>query len=467
MTHLPNLQLHKTKTVSYLGQPPRKERTTVSQQSERPPASSGGATRVIRGDGERLSPRRPVRVVPDDQPDNSPEVKAETTEKVRKPPEDVALPQRGFYGRLYMASCKIGFPDHCYKRLTAADLVEQEIGLGEEWLHDLSNVEGMQFSITTANNQGGSSKSISACYPGSIISNITHLVIYVAPATANTKTARVALVAGVDPMATLKISEFAGKADKLTDFTKLDQLVQRNKYGLRVIANDPSEGFSIDHEFGDSNQLRVARVLESKATIRIWDQGNDNVNRGGVGLEATRRSDLMIVPTTLGHVVSQYGMSETLGAYMSDHTTADEFEESVPEMARISTSWKAANSLVVINKLGKGMDPEEFRRYTKRVDAVGNVVGDLGWHGDYLAVGDDPYIGDPSPDTIKVDLDAILRTTYRDYLMEALMIFVKVGRQRGMALPSPSPKLVDIWQRRGMKPINLRPAPAPLLAKPQ
>jgi hypothetical protein len=463
MTHLPNLQLHLHSQQPWANA--QKEKTEVSQARKDRRLSSGGATQVIFDDDPTQDAHPSVRGVPHTDPDvETP--KDETSKEPRRAPTKVALPERGIWGARYKLSCKLNFPDHGYKRLTANDRLLQEIGIGEEYLLALSNVPGMEFSYTTANNQGGSSKTNNAVYPGSIISRVTHVVVYLVPATANTKTARAALAAGVSPKTTLKISEFAKLADELREFTKLDQLVQRNAYGLRVIANDPSITITIDSKFGKAGFLRVARVLEDKATVRIFDQGNDNVSTNELGLEATRRADLMLTPATIGHLMSQYGLSETLEAYMADATRPDQFDETVPELARISTRWKAENSLVVMNKLAKGMDPKEFRRYTMRLDGVGHPVGSLGWHGDFLTIEDDPYIADPSPETIKVDLEAIQRTTYRDYLMEALMIFVKVGRQRGMTLPEPSPRLVDLWQRRGMKPINLRPVPAPMLAKP-
>lgn len=435
---------------------------------------AGGPTRVHR------PPRRPeddkgvvileaVSSPSDDQGVTHREVVQQGTKKgkgervPRQAPEGVPLPRKGIPGGLYWASDKVGFPNKNYRRLTAADRLEQEISLSEEWLLALSNVRGMSFSITYANNQGGSSKTNNAIYVGSLIARLTHVVAYVAPATANTKTARAALVAGIDPNKTLRISEFAKRADQLTEFVELDQLVQRNKYGLRVLGNDSSEEVDIKRKFGLAYFLRVAKVLEGKATLRIWDQGNDNVGRDELGLEATRRSDVMVFPATAKHLTSLYALSETLTSYIGDDTAPDEFEESVPPQARFSTRYKAQNGLVVINRVDKKDDPNEFWRYTQSIDGVGNPTGDLGYRGDRLVIPEDPYIADPSPETIVCDLDAILRNTYLAYAIEAYMILVKVGRQRSLKLPEPSPTLVNLWERRGVKAPNLRPAPAPLL----
>jgi hypothetical protein len=403
----------------------------------------------------------------------SPESEKKTKDKTKKvdrvAPSGTALPELGLPGFLYKATVRTGFPHVVpIKRLTQRDRLLQEIDQTEKWIMALANVPGMSFSISDINTQGGSSKTIMSIYPWSAVARLTQMPVYVAPATANTKTARAALVAGVDPEQSLQISEFAKKAVRLDGFAQLDELVQRSKYGLRVIANDATNQVSIDSDFDNPDLLRVARVLEREARIRVWDHGNENVSLKQLGLEAARRSDILTFPATANHPASLFGLSETIADYMSDNTDADAFEATVPEWARFPTQVKTQSGLTVITRIDpKKHDPDDFMRYTKRVDGLGKDAGDLGFSGTFLTIPEDEYIGDTSPETIVCDLEAIRRETYLAFLVYASMVFVKVGRQRGFTLPEPSLRLVDLWQRRNWPQPNLRPRKVELLPEPE
>jgi hypothetical protein len=429
----------------------------------------GGASRVTRATPEDVAPphnHEEGDLNMDDDTDSASNEEQSKVKTERVAPKDVIVPERGLWKAIYRTNVALGFPNKGYRRTTSKDRLLQEIELLEEWLFKLGNTSGLKFSWSFVNTRGGSTKTSNVVYVGSIISNVTRKAVWLLPASSNTSTGNAAKIAGINPSQTLTITRFAEIWQEFRDFALLEDRVQSNEYGLRVIANDAAREVGIDKGFNTANLINVADVIYANSKVTLFDHGNDNINRNTLVLEAARRSDTMSFVASAVKLDTLYDLPQTIELYYSDNTEAEEFSPTTPPEVRFPTRYKPEHGIVVISRIGKSDDPDYFRRYYKRLDDLGEPVGDLGFRGTYLTIPEDPYIANNSPETLVCDLEEIKRETYRAYAFQAVMGFIKVGRQRGMELPEPNPKLANLMERRGAKLPKLAPDPVQTFPAP-
>jgi hypothetical protein len=426
----------------------------VSQPDQRRRRTSGGETQVIRDPEKPAGPITPVRVVPDnpvEMPDSTAQAvqsqhKKAKAKPVRTAPAGVPIPMMGFPALLYKMRVKFRNRPDLVPLPYDRELVEIEIRNLEAWLLALANVPGLQITVSVINTKGGASKTTITINVGSLITNVTRKVGIVLPATTSTSTSTAAMVAGIEPEDTLTITKFASKWAEFGNFAQLSQLVKTNKFGLRVIAEDPVKDIGIGNTMKTPTYLNVKKTVEDNSDLRILDHGNDDPEIGSVVLEAARGSDVIVFTATADNPVTLRKLSDSLRLYQSDEPLYGDFDESVPEHVRISTRKKVEKGIVVISRVADGEDPASYRQYYNHTDIWGNQTSNSGFAGTYLTVREDPYIGDIN--NVVADLDKVDRTTYRDLAKIAVSWYITAGKQRKMKLPDPPPELQWLWELR-------------------
>lgn len=367
------------------------------------------------------------------------EPKEDKSEKRQKPqnelreaPAGTPIPRDGFPAARYWFYKRVGRPDWVPKP-NKNEQFANEVKSLEDRLRYLA--DNMQITVSFLNVKGGSSKTTTSIYVGSIITDVTKLTGYVLPATAATETCTAALKAGLAPEETLSISEFVQKCGELQSYRDLSRLVKPTQWGLRVIAEDPVSEVSLDKKFGRMRFREIAETLRRNADLAIYDTGNDNVARNSVPLEAARSSDVLVFTATADTPETLEKLSYTMRRYLTDEVTKPQQEagdDGIRAEGQIPTAEKARRSLVVISRVGKKETAQDYVDYTKQRDKYGTVIKDIGFDGDIIVVPDDPYLA--NKDNVVADLDAIRSETYRAYLRLAVAIYEKAAELRGLDL---------------------------------
>jgi len=350
----------------------------------------------------------------------------------RQAPAGVPIPQDGLPALLYWFNKRAGRPDWVPKPNKKEQFANEVMGL-EDRLRYLA--DNMQITVSFLNVKGGSSKTTTSIYVGSIITDVTKLTGYVLPATAATETCTAALKAGLAPEETLSISEFVQRCGTLQSYRDLSRLVKPTPWGLRVIAEDPVNEVSLDSRFSRRRFREISETLRRNADLVIYDTGNDNINRTSVPLEAARNSDVLVFTATADTPETLEKLSYTMRRYLTDEVTKPQQEagdDDIRMEGQIPTVEKASRSLVVISRVSKKETAQDYVDFTKQRDKYGTVIKDIGFDGDIIVVPDDPYLA--NKDNVVADLDAIRSETYRAYLRLAVAIYEKAAELRGLDL---------------------------------
>jgi MinD-like ATPase involved in chromosome partitioning or flagellar assembly len=357
----------------------------------------------------------PLRRKPKEEKQSKPE---------RVAPEGVPIPTMGLPAARYWLHRRFGRPDKV-PRLNKLEQFEFEVGCLEQRLRSLA--EKMQITICFLNVKGGSSKTTTSIYIGSIIADVTKLTGYVLPATTATETCNAAQVAGVDPQDTLSISQFAATYQTLESYRDLSRLVRPTQFGLRVIAEDPVTEVSLDNKFSRMRFRQVAETLRRNADFVIYDTGNDNVARNSVPLEAARGSDVIVFTATASNPETLEKLSFTMRNYLTDDGKPSGGLDWT--QVQLPTAQKASKSIVVISRTGSKQGPSDFVPYVKHRDRRGTVIGDIGFDGDILTVPEDPFVAG----NIVANLREIQPETYLAYLELAVAIYENAAELRDLS----------------------------------
>lgn len=345
----------------------------------------------------------------------------------RVAPEGVPVPTKGLPAASYWLLKQFGRPDKVPK-LNKLEQFEYDLLQLEDRLRFLARK--MQITVCFMNVKGGASKTTTAIYVGSVITDVTKVMGFVLPATKSTETCNAAKVAGLSPEETLSISEFNREFQHLATYRDLSSRVEPTQFGLRVIAEDPVTEVSLDSKFSRMRFREVAGTLRQSADLVIYDTGNDNIARNSVPLEAARGSDVFVFTATDDNPGTLDALSYTMRNYLTDDSSSPSEGEDRAE-AQIPTSEKAAKSIVVISRVGNKKTPQDYVPYVQHRDKRGTVIGSIGFSGELFTVPEDSYVASH----IVADLRKIQPETYRAYLELAVAIYEKAAELRGIDLP--------------------------------
>jgi cellulose biosynthesis protein BcsQ len=306
--------------------------------------------------------------------------------------------------------------------------------------------EYVRFTVSFVNVKGGASKTTTAVYVGSIISDLTRKIVFVVPATSNTSTSTLANVAGISSDDKPTITDFALQlpGDVDVPYSDLSRRVKSTPFGLRVIPEDVIDKIAISRKFGTDNFNNVLSAVCANSDIQILDTGNDDIDHNSVVLEAVRQSDIVVCPATATDAATLEKLSETMVTYMSDdiaphHVVWETFGERNLRSARqIPTREKLQKGIVVFSRTGSAERPEDYVDYTKKRNRIGQVVGDFGFEGEILTIPEDPYMADKAH--VVADIRNISPDTRLAYKELAVVMFEKAAELKGITLPEMDPE---------------------------
>jgi len=355
--------------------------------------------------------------------------KKPATRAPRQVPPGKPIPQKGLRKVLYGVNKTFGRPD-IVPKLSRREQFKYDRRTLEDRLRFLA--ERLQITVSFVNIKGGASKTTTAIYVGSIISNLTRRIVYLLPATQATATSTAALNAGISPSDTLTVSEFSRKYQELGSYREVSRYVTPTPAGLRVISEDSEVGVDTSNEFGKEHFVHVASTLHSSVDVLLFDTGNDDVKVGSVVLEAVRRSDVIVFTATADKLVTLEKLGPTIGLYMTDLRTVKNVDLQVGKLRaeeEISTPEKASNSLVVVSGLTAKEKSEDYEGYAAR-HRQGNVVSPTGFQGKLFTVPRDKFMAKH----IVADIHRINAHTYLAYLRLCVAIYEKAAELRGIDL---------------------------------
>lgn len=353
----------------------------------------------------------------------------QSTRAPRQAPTGKPIPQKGLRKLLYRVNKVLGRPD-IVPNLAKREQFTYDLKTLEERLRFLA--ERLQITVSFVNIKGGASKTTTAIYVGSIISNLTRRIVYLLPATQATATSTAALNAGISPSETLTVSEFSRKYEALGSYRDVSRYVTPTPAGLRVISEDSEVGVDTSNEFGKEHFVHVASTLHSSVDVLLFDTGNDDVKVGSVVLEAVRRSDVVVFTATADKLVTLEKLGPTIGLYMTDLKSERNVDQQTGKPraeGEISTREKASNSLVVVSGLTAKEKSEDYEGYAAR-HRQGNVISPTGFQGKLFTVPRDKFMAKH----IVADIHKINARTYLAYLRLCVAIYEKAAELRGIDL---------------------------------
>ncbi|HVS58588.1 MAG TPA: hypothetical protein VHD60_02490 [Candidatus Saccharimonadales bacterium] len=386
---------------------------------------------------------------------------AQRTRRAKKPtraprqaPASKPTPQKGWRKGLYSLSKLVGRPD-LVPALSKREQSTYDIWTLENRLRFLA--ERLQITVSFVNIKGGASKTTTAIYVGSIISNLTRRVVYLLPATQATATSTAALNAGIAPSDTLTVSEFSRLYQQLGSYRAVSSYVTPTPAGLRVISEDSEIGVDANTEFGKEHFQHVASTLHSSVDVLLFDTGNDDVKVGSVVLEAVRRSDVIVFTATADKPVTLEKLGPTIGLYMTDLRAEQNVnlqDGASRSEQQISTREKASNSLVVVSGLTAKEKPDDYKKYAYH-HRRGNATQPTGFEGKVFTIPRDKHMAT----NIVADVHKISAAAYLAYLRLCVAIYENAAELRGINLKAEA-------LRRSTETENASPATMPQPACP-
>lgn len=300
-----------------------------------------------------------------------------------------------------------------------------EKALLEAYLRNL--VTHVRLIVTVANIKGGGSKTTTAIYLGSFITELARLTGFVIPATENTETSTAAFNGGIPVDKALTVSELARLNQELKSYHLLSARIPRTPTGLRIVSEDRGGTVEPGDDFGLEQFLAIERTVYPNADFIAWDTGNDNVKIGSVVLEAARRSGLIIFTATAENPTSLEILPNTVLRYLTDTAVppVDELAGDRPEM-RISTAQKAASSIIVVS--GVRNDGDAVKIYEKYVRGPAGMDA---FNGQFMTIPWDDHIGGKD---VVADMSKIHYRTYMAYLRLAIVAYERAAQLQGIDL---------------------------------
>ncbi|HRC27764.1 MAG TPA: hypothetical protein PKV96_00060 [Candidatus Saccharimonas sp.] len=290
-------------------------------------------------------------------------------------------------------------------------------------------------------------KSTVGLYVGSAVTDETRINGVIAPATLNTATSTLAIMAGIDPRTALPVGRLIKDIDSLNTYRALAPYIPITPHGLGIISEDAN---SVVGDAGDYNAeqfVRLIRGLYKSTGLVILDHGNDNVEYGSVPVAAVRFSDVLVFVGMAPTPVSLLTLTKTIAGHNTDHYDGTGVQDDAVALPgeRISTREKVRHSIVVVTGVRPTDPPIDFEELTRPQVQDVNAPPLPRWAGKGLTVRFDPYIA--REDVAPVALKRIQDDTARDFLAIAVAIFEETARVRGIAVPddfqSPAPLVID------------------------
>lgn len=254
----------------------------------------------------------------------------------------------------------------------------------------LASVPDLQPVVTIANIKGGASKTTTALNLGAVVAEYTRKFALVLPATHNTSTSNVSLVAGIKEGVTITFSELSRDIKEFGAYRALSMRVPRTPAGLGVVSEDTDENINV------INQHTADQFKETIATIRpnvdflILDTGNDDINLVSIPLAAVRLSTAIVFTSTADAVSTQQKLPSTMRFYQTDTDWSRPAEEVDTPSAKTPT--KVSNAIVLVSKV-RPEDHIDFDDLVRASVQSAHATPTLPFSGTTMTIPYDEYMG--------------------------------------------------------------------------
>ena len=260
----------------------------------------------------------------------------------------------------------------------------------------------------------------------SVIAQYTRRTVLAIPATQNSATSTLALMAGIPQGTGITIEELSRRIDELGSYRALSTEVPKTPNGVSIVSEDLNNALHVDNEYNlDKFVELLLKVLPNVDYIGL-DLGNDNIRNDSIALAAGRFAHVLNFSYLYNKPVTIRSFENTVSGYNSDHAFdinqygVQGFEDILKDTGIYTpTTEKVANSIVIANlapldadvDYGKHMDP------TQRVDSALPQ-----WQGSGFNMPYDPYLdnADESGEVKPASLEHITDVTHQQALKIAV-----------------------------------------------
>lgn len=381
-------------------------------------------------EGTKVKPGATKEAAPKRQPPQSPR-----SAPRRQPHPDAIIPDRGLPRIWYGFNRAIGRPDKV-PPINAAQrqaLLNARISELKFRLYWLASIPGLQPIISVVNIKGGASKTTTALYVGSFISEVTRKMTLVLPATSNTATSTVAEMAGLEDGSTIAISKLNQYIKKYDAYRAISTRIRRTKpWGLAVVSKDPDNNASVSNIFDGEQFGTMVETILPNVDALILDGGNDNVQVGSIPLESVRRATVVVFTSTADQGASVDKIQPTMAAYRTDVAEGDH------GAGRVSTRDKINNSIVVVSKLPAGREVD-FEELLSMPEGAAYEP----FTGRTMTIPEDPYMLSHEGRVPHCNIDRIQPETQAAYLELAVACYEKTAELTGIELSEYSPQAFE------------------------
>lgn len=372
-------------------------------------ASSGYQGEVIQP-GQGAVPIQDVTYVEDSVEPQIPRAK-------KVAPANALLPRRGGAAWRYRLNKAMGRPDK------VPELgIEDEIEYLTAKLTYLARVfvtSKQKTLIVFANLKGGASKTTIANLVTAMISEVTNVSVGLMPGTASVGTSTTASRAGVAGR-TLSLRQFEREARASGgSYHRVATRVPPSLHGVNVVSEDTEENASAQDDFGLRNFSPIAKAMHNRCHVLGIDTGNDDIKHGNIGLEAMRNANVIVFTGTVDAHDTLLKMSKTIAIAMSDPPSRE----------------TVRRGIAVFSGVNGNRSPENYAKYTQRLDHKGKIIGSLDFEGKLMTIPRDDYLSprDKGKEALVsvTNLNKIARPTYLAVLRLAVSIYETVLETRG------------------------------------
>lgn len=290
-------------------------------------------------------------------------------------------------------------------------------------------------------------KSTVGLYVASSVTEKTRINGVILPATLNTATSTLAIMAGIDVRTMLPVGKLNKDIGSLNTYRALSPYIPITPHGLGIVSEDANSVVVDAGNYNTDQFTALVRGLYQSTGMIVLDHGNDNVEFGSVPVAATRFSDVLVFVGMAPTPISLQTLTKTMAGYNTDHHdgTSRLADASALPGEKISTREKVRRSIVVVTGVRPSDPPVDFEELTRAQVQDANAPAVPKWAGTGLTVRFDPYIA--REDVAPVDLNEIDQGTARDFLAIAVAIFEESARAQGITVPDdfkePAPLVVD------------------------
>jgi MinD-like ATPase involved in chromosome partitioning or flagellar assembly len=361
----------------------------------------------------------------------------------RQPPEGAVLPDRGWAKFQYGLNRMFGRPDKvpdlspAQKRdlqraamMRAIEARDAKISELKHRLYWLAGIPGLQPIISIINIKGGASKTTTALYVGTFISQVTRKTVLVLPTTSNTATSTVAAMAGMEPGTTISVSELSRDIKEYGAYRTVSNRIPRTKpFGLAVVSEDPDDNANVTNEYGVDQFGKMVETILPSLDVLILDGGNDNIELGSVPLDAARRSTVLVFTSTADRGATVAKTKSTMAAYRTDTLIAENMGEHW-----VPTPEKVKHAIVVVSKLPQGAEVDFDALTQSSTDSP-----DVPFEGRTMTIPDDPYMASDGGTVPVCNIDRIQPDTQLAYLELAVACYEQTAKLLKVELPEYAP----------------------------